>query len=224
MINHMNQTINSWGEAELDALREAVKSEMSPFRFTHTAAVEDMVTRLCALYCPEKTNLLRAAALLHDLTKEYKAPEQEAMCEALGVVLSEVDKMTPKTHHAKTAAALIPVKFPAFAHEEVISAVRYHTTGRADMTLGEKLLYLADYIDESRTFPDCVTLRTCFWAACPEALSLEDRLILLDDVILLSFNMTIRSLLIEDAPVAPDTMNSRNSLLCERARRKGNKK
>ena len=222
-MNMMNQTMNLWGEAELDALREAVKGGMSPYRFTHTAAVEDMVVRLCALYCPEKTNILRAAALLHDLTKEYKAPEQEAMCETLGVTLSDVDKMTSKTHHAKTAAALIPQKYPAFAHEEVISAVRYHTTGRADMTLGEKLLYLADYIDESRTFPDCVTLRTCFWAANPEAMSLEDRLALLDDVILLSFNMTIRTLLIEDAPVAPDTMNSRNSLLRDRAKRKMNK-
>jgi len=216
--------MNLWGEAELDALRESVKAEMSPFRFTHTAAVEDMVIRLCALYCPEKSNILRAAALLHDLTKEKKGAEQEALCEALGVELSDVDKMTPKTHHAKTAAALIPVKYPDFAHEEVISAVRYHTTGRADMTLSEKLLYLADYIDESRTFPDCVTLRTCFWAACPEALSPEDRLALLDDVILLSFNMTIRSLLVEDAPVASDTMNSRNSLLCERAKRRGEKK
>lgn len=219
----MNQTMNSWGEAELNALREAVKDEMSPFRFTHTAAVEDMVTRLCALYCPEKTHILRAAALLHDLTKEQQAPEQEALCAQYGIVLTPTDRLTPKTHHAKTAAALIPVKYPQFAHEEVISAVRYHTTGRADMTLGEKLLYLADYIDESRTFPDCVTLRTCFWSACPEAMSLEDRLILLDDVILLSFNMTIRSLLVEDAPVAPDTMSSRNSLLCERAKRKGNK-
>lgn len=216
--------MNLWGEDDLNALREAVKAEMSPYRFTHTVAVEDMVARLSALYCPEKTSILRAAALLHDLTKEQKAPEQEALCQSLGVALSRVDKMTPKTHHAKTAAALIPVKYPTFAHEEVISAVRYHTTGQEGMTLSEKLLYLADYIDESRTFPDCVTLRTCFWGACPEAMTLEDRLILLDDVLLLSFNMTIRSLLVEDAPVAPDTMSARNSLLCDRAERKGRKK
>ncbi len=216
----MNQTLYSWGTEELNALRAAIMLEMSPFRYTHTAAVEDMIARLCALYCPEKENLLRAAALLHDLTKEIKAEEQEALCASLGVELSDMDRMTPKTHHAKSAAALIPLKYPAFAHEELIRAVRYHTTGRAEMTLSEKLLYLADYIDESRTFPDCVTLRTCFWSACPEAMSLEERLILLDDVILLSFNMTIRSLLSEDAPVANDTMNARNSLLCARVKRK----
>lgn len=216
----MNQTMKLWGEAELDALREAVRGEMSPRRFTHTAAVEEMVARLAALYCPEKTYILRAAALLHDLTKEQKETEQEALCEAYGIELTPADRLAPKTHHAKTAAALIPVKYPAFAHEEVISAVRWHTTGRADMTLGEKLIYLADYIDESRTFPDCVTLRTCFWSARPERMTPEERMILLDDVIILSFDMTVRALLEEGTPISPDTVNARNSLLCAKAKRK----
>ena len=57
-------------EKMLDALREEVKGSMSPQRFVHTAAVEEMIARLCALYCPEHTLPLRAAALLHDLTKE----------------------------------------------------------------------------------------------------------------------------------------------------------
>lgn len=216
----MNQTMKLWGEAELDAIREAVRGEMSTRRFTHTAAVEEMVARLAALYCPEKTYILRAAALLHDLTKEQKETEQEALCEAHGIELTPADRLAPKTHHAKTAAALIPVKYPAFAHEEVISAVRWHTTGRADMTLGEKLIYLADYIDESRTFPDCVTLRTCFWSARPERMTPEERLILLDDVIILSFDMTVRALLEEGTPISPDTVNARNSLLCAKAKRK----
>lgn len=216
----MNQTMKLWGEAELDALREAVRGGMSPRRFTHTAAVEEMVARLAALYCPEKTYILRAAALLHDLTKEQRETEQEALCEAHGIELTPADRLAPKTHHAKTAAALIPVKYPAFAHEEVISAVRWHTTGRADMTLGEKLIYLADYIDESRTFPDCVTLRTCFWSARPERMTPEERLILLDDVIILSFDMTVRALLEEGTPISPDTVNARNSLLCAKAKRK----
>ncbi|MBQ9780712.1 MAG: HD domain-containing protein [Clostridia bacterium] len=216
----MNQTMISWGEAELDALRSSVMAEMSPFRFTHTAAVEDMTARLCALYCPEKTMLLRAAALLHDLTKEKKAPEQEALCEQLGIALTPTDRMSPKTHHAKTAAALIPVRYPGFADDELVAAVRYHTTGRAGMTLSEKLIYLADYIDESRTFPDCVTLRTCFWGADPESMSMQERLSLLDDVIILSFDMTIRALLSEGAPISPDTVSARSSLLCDRAKRK----
>lgn len=220
----MDTKITLWGEIELDALRTSVMAEMSPFRFTHTAEVEKMITRLSALYCPEKTHMLRAAALLHDLTKEKKAPEQEALCVQLGIELTDTDRLAPKTHHAKTAAALIPIRYPAFACDEVVSAVRWHTTGRADMSLGEKLLYLADYIDDSRTFPDCVTLRTCFWSAKPESMTMEERLTLLDDVIILSFDMTVRALLSEGAPVSPDTMSARNSLLCAKAKRKENKK
>ena len=216
----MNQTLTMPTPEALDALREAVRTEMSPGRFEHTAAVEEMAARLSSLYCPEKEPILRAAALLHDLTKEKKASEQEALCESLGIALSPTDRLSPKTHHAKTAAAWIPTVFPSFAHEEVISAVRYHTTGRADMTLGEKIIYLADYIDESRTFPDCVALRVCFWSAHPEIMEMEERLDFLDKVILLSFDMTIRALLSEGAPISPDTVSARNSLLCAKAKRK----
>ena len=57
-------------DAALDALRERVKGTMSEKRFAHTAAVERMVVRLGELYCPELIPELRAAALLHDITKE----------------------------------------------------------------------------------------------------------------------------------------------------------
>ena len=57
-------------EEMLEGLRERVMRKISPKRFGHTLAVEEMVARLCALYCPEYTLRLRAAALLHDVTKE----------------------------------------------------------------------------------------------------------------------------------------------------------
>lgn len=215
----MNQSVTPWGEEELRTLRESIQASMSPGRFVHTAAVEDMTARLCDLYCPSKKPILRAAALLHDLTKEKKASEQEALCDELGISLTPADRLAPKTLHARTAAALIPLQYPDFAHEEVIAAVRYHTTGREDMTLGEKLVYLADYIDESRTFPDCVSLRICFWSSHPESMAMEERLALLDDVLLLSFSMTIRALLPEETPISPDTIKARNSLICHRAQR-----
>ena len=66
-------------ENMLDGLRENVMGKMSPKRFVHTAAVEQMVARLCELFCPEQTVLLRAAALLHDVTKEKTSAEQVAL-------------------------------------------------------------------------------------------------------------------------------------------------
>ena len=84
------------------------------------------------------------------------------------------------------------------------------------MTLEEKLVYLADYIDLSRTFPDCVTLRNAFFEAEPEAMNESERLAHLDRVLILSFDMTIRALLEDGAPISPDTFEARNDLLVQR--------
>ncbi len=204
-----------WNEGELSALRESLRAEMSEKRYLHTVAVEDMAARLAAIYCPDETNLLRAAALLHDITKELDTATQREICRERGIALSPDDEMAPKTFHARTAAALIPERYPAFNHETVVSAVRWHTTGHGGMTLTEKLLYLADYIDESRKFPDCVRLRTFFWDAKPERMSEADRLAHLRRTLIMSFEMTVRALLCEDAVISIDTMDARNELCRE---------
>ena len=207
-------------ETMLDALRERVMSRMSQKRFRHTLAVEEMIIRLCALYCPEQCMTMRAAALLHDVTKELKNEEQIALCAEYGIDLTEADLLSPKTLHARTAAAKIVREFPEYADPVIIDAVRWHTTGHAGMTLTEKLLYLADYIDESRTFPSCVLLRRYFFGAHPHEMDREERAALLCDTLLLSYDMTVRDLLSEEKPVAVDTVAARNELLIEAAHRK----
>ena len=208
----MNQSKYPFGDAELAALRESVIASMSPKRFTHTAAVEDMVTRLAILYCPEDIPALRAAALLHDITKEYDTPTHVAMLTEAGQMPPAAETYAYKTFHARTAALLIPTEHPTFHCEVVVNAVRWHTTGREGMTLTEKLLYLADYIDESRIFPDCVRLRSYFWSANPENMSMADRLIHLRRTLIMSYDMTMRALINEGAVISPDTAFARNEL------------
>ncbi len=200
-------------EERLNALRETVRVRLSEKRCRHTLAVERMVAQLCALYCPEETEKLRAAALLHDITKELSVSEQVVLCHAYGIPICEDDLLAPKTLHARTAAAQIPVEYPEFDDPTIVSAVRWHTTGHAEMTLTEKLLYLADYIDDSRTFRNCVILRRYFWGADPQSMTAQAREALLRDTLLLSYDMTVRDLLDEGTPVAVDTIEARNELL-----------
>ena len=202
-------------EKMLHSLREEVKGSMSERRFAHTAAVEEMVARLCALYCPEYTLPLRAAALLHDLTKELTPEEQEALCQAYGIPVDEAQRRSPKTYHAKTGAARIVRDFPTFADPIIVNAVRWHTTGHEGMTLTEKLLYLADYIDDTRTFPSCVLLRRYFFGAEPELMTPEERERHLRATLLLSFEHTLKDLAAEGALIDEDTIRARNSLLAE---------
>ena len=209
--------MNMITEEMLDALRERVMKKLSPKRFRHTLAVEEMVMRLCALYCPEMTLQMRAAALLHDITKEMEICQQESMCREFGLSVTAQDRSSPKTFHARTAAAMIPSAYPDFDDPIIVSAVRWHTTGHAEMTLTEKLLYLADYIDDSRAFRNCVLLRRYFFGANPKKMTPKERDVLLRETLLLSYDMTIRDLLDEGALIAEDTLNARNELLLEQS-------
>lgn len=211
---------NKVSDEMLDRLRASLESEMSPHRFRHTCGVERMAQRIGAIYCPEKTSLLRAAALLHDITKEYKTEEHIRICRELGGEYLDEDLQSPKTFHGKTAALLIPSRYPELADSEIIGAVRYHTTGRADMTLCEKIIYLADYIDDTRTFDDCIRLRSLFWDACPERMNAEERMMHLDGVLLESFDVTVRALLDEGQVINPETVAARNFLIVEIKKRK----
>ena len=209
---------NTFTEDKLNDLREHLSAVMSPKRYAHTCAVERMVVRLGELFCPEQIPELRAAALLHDITKEQTLEEQLQLCTRFDIPLEPTATLAHKTLHARTAAALIPEQFPAFATETVIRAVRWHTTGCADMTITDQLVYLADYIDDSRKFPDCVRLRDYFWGAAPDKMDAPSRQNHLYDTLILSFDMTIRNLLGEGVPISLDSVMARNALLIERAK------
>ena len=208
----MNKPIT---EEMLNELRENIEKTLSPKRVHHALEVEKMVIRLAEMYQPEMTPTLRAAALLHDITKEYDDKVQLSILTKPGIEFSLKDRLAPKTFHARTAALLIPDIYPEFASDEVISAVRWHTTGRENMPLYEKLLYLADYIDMSRNFEDCVKLRNMFFSAEPEKMDEKERLDHLNRVLVASFDMTMAALLRSGAIISSDTINARNGLLCD---------
>ncbi len=199
--------------SDIEQLREKISSLMSGFRLAHTLGVEEEAVRLGEIYAPEKMDILRAAALLHDITKEFSHEKQLQLCEKLGIIISYCAKNAPKTLHAITAAAVIPTEYPLFAEKEVIEAVRWHTTGRENMSIIEKLIYLADYIEAGRRFEDCIRLREYFYSAEPHKMSRDERELHLDRTLALSFDMTIRQLLDEGIPIDENTFSARNYLL-----------
>ena len=202
--------INTITEQALKKLRSDVCSQMGEKRYKHTLGVEREIHKLALLYCPQKTEMLRAAALLHDVTKERTAEEQLEIIRAYGIEVSGVCVRSPKIFHSLTASLIIPEQYPEFAADELIRAVSVHTTGCADMTLSDKLLYLADYIEDTRTHDDCVMLRRFFWEGIERG---EDKLLHLDRTLLMSFDMTIRDLIDRGKVLADTTVAARNSLL-----------
>ena len=186
---------------------------MGEKRYFHTLEVEKMAIRLGEIYAKDEIPMLRAAALLHDVTKERTTEEHIAICEGAGLLVLKAERKSPKMFHAKTAALVIPNKYPDFATEELINAVRYHTTGRADMTIEEKIIYLADYIDMSRTYEDCVALRDFFFDFDFENTSDEEKISHLNDTLIMSYNLTIKGLLEDNKHIDKTTFEARNYLI-----------
>ena len=200
-------------DSMLSVLRESLKARMSGFRLAHTLGVEEMAARIGELYCPEKLNILRAAALLHDMTKELSPSAQKEIFQRHGITVSEDLEKSPPTQHAVTAALEIPFRYPEFACDEVIGAVRYHTTGRVDMTLCEKIIYLSDYIDFTRTYSDSVALRESFWNADIKNMSEKEREEHLDRVVLKCLEFTVADLNENSRHISRETMDARDHLI-----------
>ncbi|MBO5270655.1 MAG: bis(5'-nucleosyl)-tetraphosphatase (symmetrical) YqeK [Clostridia bacterium] len=208
-----------FSDAALYALQNEVRGDLSNYRFRHIAEVQNTILRLGRLYLPDLIPELRAAALLHDFTKEFSKEEHERIFASHGILLTPSERLSPKLYHARTAALLIPERFPHLASNRIVDAVRYHTTGREGMTLFEMLLYLADYIDDSRTFDDCVALRRAFWDASPASMDEDARLAHLYRILIRSADMTVRALLDEGAPISDDTIRMRNDLIARLAQK-----
>ena len=132
-----------------------------------------------------------AAALLHDCTKRLEMDEQLALCAQYGIELDELEQQALKLLHAKTGAAVARDRFGV--DDEIYSAIFWHTTGHADMTLLEKVIYLADYIEPTRSFPGVDALR----AACYEDL---------DKGLLMGLEMTVEEMKERGNPVHSATL------------------
>lgn len=201
-------------EIQIEKLRTNVASVLSEKRMKHVLAVEEMALRLGKLYFydDEALLLLRAAALLHDVTKELSDDEQLGVLESYSVkpLPEELDSMP--TIHALTAALAIPDRFTEFADKRVIDAVRYHTTGREGMSVFEKIIFLADYIDDTRTYQSCAELRNEFFSANPEEMSEDERLRHLDRSALKSIDNTLSYLRSKGRSIHPLTLEAQTDL------------
>jgi nicotinate-nucleotide adenylyltransferase len=192
-------------EKMLNMLREEIRGRLSEGRFIHTEGVEKTAAAISEIYAPGLVQKMRAAALLHDFTKEYSLEKQLKICHDFGIILRDDEKSAPLILHSITAAALIPSEFPEYVCDEIIGAVRWHTTGHAGMTLPEKILCLADYIEDGRKYSDCIAAREVFWGGHPEKLGESERISLLDRTLVISLENTVAHVEAKGGVVNRDT-------------------
>ncbi len=194
----------------IDNIREIVKNYVCEKRFSHTLGVEGEAYRLGMIFIPEKAEKLQLTGLLHDITKDFKTEKQLELCKEYGIAV-DLENLVPKLLHSKTGCELAKRTFgEKVVDDEIYNGILYHTTGRENMSLFEAIIYLADYIEETRTFEDCVRLREYFYDNIKNANSYEDKIQVLRKTMIYSFDLTIKNLIDEGKRIDKDTINARN--------------
>ena len=178
-----------WKNLPMEQLEAVVVRLLNPNRVAHVLGCRDTAVELAKHWGADVTDAARAG-ILHDITKALDGPLQLTLCEAYGKILSDFSRKYPKTLHALTGSLVAERIFGE--NEAVVAAICSHTTGKADMNLLEKIIYVADYMEPCRNFPGVEKLR---------ALAYED----MDAALKLGLEMTLRHLANLGDEVSPES-------------------
>lgn len=179
-----------------DQLRACSLSMVYAKRHKHILGVEETAVELAQRWGADPV-AARKAGILHDCTKYLSLEEHLAICDAHGVELDELERKNDKLLHAKSGAALAREIYGQ--SDEVYWAIFWHTTGKADMSLLEKIVYLADYMEPNRDFEGVDKLRRLCYTD-------------LDAALALGLDMSIGDLKARGVPIHKNTQGARDWL------------
>ena len=187
--NRLYDTRAPWKNLPMDQLEQVVVSLLNPNRVAHVLGCRDTAVELAKYWGADPVDAARAG-ILHDITKAIDGPLQLTLCEAYGKILSGFSRRYPKTLHALTGSLVAERIFGE--NKAVVSAIEHHTTGKADMSLLEKIIYVADYMEPNRDFSGVEKLRELAYTDMDAALKL-------------GLEMTLEHLNRQGAEVSPES-------------------
>ena len=167
--NGLYDSAADWKNLPMEQLEPIVVQLLNPNRVAHVLGCRDTAVELAKRWGADETDAARAG-ILHDITKALDGPLQLTLCREYGTILDEFSCKYPKTLHALTGSLVVDRIFGE--NEAVVSAICHHTTGKADMRLLEKIIYVADYMEPNRNFPGVEQLRSLAFSDITAALKL----------------------------------------------------
>ncbi len=183
---------------DYEKIKELLRSRLTEKRYIHSLCVADEAKRLAQKYGADSDKAY-LAGLLHDITKNTPEHTQLLFFEQFGIMLDEITKNSEKLWHAVSGAAYIE-NVLKIKDSEIINAVRYHTTAKANMTTLEKVLYLADFTSADRDYEDVQVMRRLVDASMEDAMEY-------------ALNYTINELMEKRSQIHPDTLNAYNEIM-----------
>ena len=180
---------------DIENYKEILRERLNDHRYYHSLCVADEAKRLAHLYGgnAEKCYL---AGLLHDITKNSDRQEHLHFFETFGIMLSDVEKNAEKLWHAMSGSGYLKHVLKIDV-EEILDAVRNHTTAKANMSQTAKILYLADFTSKDRDYTDVNVIR-----------ALVDKS--LDEAFIYALKYSIIDLTEHSKAIHPDTVEAFN--------------
>lgn len=182
---------------EREQALQIVKLQLTEHRYQHTIGVMETAIKLADQYGGD-VHKAELAAIFHDYAK-FRPKEEMRQIIIEQKMPEELLEYNGELWHAPVGAYLVE-KEAGITDDEVLDAIRYHTSGRVGMTLLDKIIYLADYIEPGRHFPGVEEVRS---------MAAED----LNRALTQSMKNTIQFLMKKNQPVFPDTFKAYNSIV-----------
>lgn len=178
--------------------KEILKGRLNEKRYFHSLCVAEEAKRLAEKYGGDSEKCY-LAGLLHDITKNSTHEEHLQIFETFGIILNAIEKNAEKLWHAMSGSLYIK-NVLLIEDDELIEAVRYHTTAKSNMSLTAKILYLADFTSRDRDYDDVDEIRR-----------LVD--ISLTDAMLYALQYSIKDLTEQGRAIHPDTVRAYNEIV-----------
>lgn len=135
---------------DYDEMKQKLQSSLSPKRFLHTLGVVETAEELAKIHGVDKEKAI-ISAYLHDCAKDIPEKMKIRFCKEFHIPLDKWIEKNIELCHSFLGAEIAKREY-GIIDEEILNAIRYHTTGRKNMTDLEKLIYLADYIEPNRNY------------------------------------------------------------------------
>lgn len=179
-------------------IRNEMRLKLNNKRFEHSLNVELEAIKLAQIYGSDLKKA-RVAAIAHDSAKAHSDEELLRMAQSYTIKIDEIEYNFPQLLHGPVAAHICSAEF-GIGDQDILNAIKYHTTGRKSMSLLEKIIYLADVIEPGRNFPGISDIR-------------EIALMDIDRALILACNSTLIYITNKNYLIHPLTIEFRNSLL-----------
>lgn len=181
-----------------EEVRDFAKSSLNEKKFGHCVRVEKMAIKLSKLY-KEDIQKVKIAAIAHDCAKFFSYEKMFGYMKKFNEPIDEIQKNVPYLLHGPVGALRLKEKFN-IKDKDILNAIKYHTTGRKNMSLLEKIIYISDLIEEGRDFKNVEIIRG-------EAFKN------LDKALVMGCDTTMTYVMAKGQIIHPLTVQLRNSLI-----------